>query len=416
MLSEISSRLWVVTTFCVILSAIFSMIYYRFTPIKMLKNVKCFTKDNLKLLNLSLAGKIGVGSISGIALSIIIGGKGSILWIWISSIILSVYTYLETKTGIIYRERHNDHYIGGPFIYIRKELNNNKLSIIYLLLIVFLFIFSFILIQSNTIIISINNSFHINKFIPMTILIVIVILSINKDINRISNIVSFLVPLMGIIYIIVGIIVIRNNLDTLSTIIVEIIKDGLNIKSVVVIPFIVGFQRSIFSNEIGMGSTSMIVSQSKKDDYRTEFFFQAIGLFYISLIICTISALIILTSNYESLGLTNINGIELVNYAFNYHFSYIGSYLSTGIITLFAFSTIITSFYYGSLAIEYLFHNKNNTIVKIIVIIIIVLSAYINPTNIWAIVDISTALITLINIYSLLRIRKVLKDGENNDR
>ena len=371
------------------------------------------SKESIKLLNLSLAGKIGVGSISGISLSILIGGKGTIFWIWVSSIFLSIYTYLETKAGIILRDNSG---IGGPFVYIKKIMNNNILSIIYTLLIIFLFLLSFILIQSNTIIISISNSFSINREIILFVLLIVVFISINKDVERISKIVSFIVPVMGFIYLIVGIIVIINNLNTIPTIIVDIIKDGLRFKSIVSIPFVVGFQRAIFSNESGMGSTSMVVSLSKNNDYKQEYFFQAIGMFYISLIVCTISALIILTSSYETLNISNINGIEIINSAFNYHFPKIGYILSALIITLFAFSTIITSYYYGSIAIKYLFHNKNNTITKIIVIIVIVLSAFITPLNIWGIVDITTALITLINVYSLIKIRKVLKDSDNDDR
>ncbi len=413
MIFLISSKLWIITTLFVTISAVFLLFYYRFTSLKLLKSVKSMSKESIKLLNLSLAGKIGVGSISGIALSIIVGGKGTIFWIWVSSIFLSIYTYLETKAGIMFKEKSG---IGGPFVYIKKIMNNNLLSIIYTLLIIFLFLLSFILIQSNTIIISISNSFSINKESILFILLLVIFISINKDVERISRIVSFLVPIMGFIYLIVGIIVIINNLNIISTIFVDIIKDGLKFKSIISIPFVVGFQRAIFSNESGMGSTSMVVSLSKSNDYKQEYFFQAIGMFYISLVICTISALIILTSNYETLNISNINGIEIINYAFNYHFPKIGNILSTIIITLFAFSTIITSYYYGSTAIKYFFHNKNNTITKIIVIIVIVLSTFINPVNIWGIVDITTALITLINVYSLLKIRKVLKDGDNNDR
>ena len=371
----------------------------------MLKSVKQINKENIKLLNLSLAGKIGVGSISGVAISIIVGGKGSIFWIWLSSVFLSIFTYLETKAGIKYRE----HKVGGPFIYIKKVMNNNKIAVIYAILIIFTYLFSFILIQSNTIIISINNSFIIKKEIIALLLIFFIVISIYKDINRISFIVSFLVPIMGLLYFIIGIIVLFNNIDILSTIFVDIVKDSIKFKSILTLPFIIGFQRSVFSNESGMGSTSMVVALSTSNDYEKEYFVQSIGMYYITLVICTISALIILTSNYEQLNINNINGIEIINYAFNYHFGKYGSFISTIIITLFAFSTILTSFYYGDISIKYLFRNKNNTITKIIVIIVVLLGLFVNPSRIWAIVDISTALTTIINVYALIKIRKHLR-------
>ena len=122
MLLNISSLLWIIATLLLIISAIYFIFYFKFTNYKVLKNVKFFDRESIKLLNISLAGKIGVGSISGIAISIIIGGKGTILWIWLSSFFLSIFTYLETKAGIKYKEKNNNDYIGGTYIILKKIL------------------------------------------------------------------------------------------------------------------------------------------------------------------------------------------------------------------------------------------------------------------------------------------------------
>ena len=406
MLNDISSLLWLFNTFFLIIIAVFLTIYFNFTNFKVLKSVNKLSKEDIKLLNLSLAGKIGVGSISGIAIAIIIGGKGSLFWIWISSLLFSIFTYLESKTGVIYRKDK----IGGPFLYIRDELKNNKLSKIYSILIIFTFLFSFILIQSNTIIMTWNNSYMIDKKLILLILIIIISISINKGIKRISNLVSILVPIMSLLYILIGVFVIYKNIYLIPSLLIDIVTESIKIKSLISIPLIVGFQRSIFSNEFGMGTTSMIVALSSSKDYNKEYFFQVIGMYFISLVICTISAFIILTSNYNQLNISNINGIEIINYAFSYHFENYGLIISSIIISLFAFSTIITSFYYGDISIKFLFRNKNNTVAKLIVIIVLISSLFIKPLNIWALVDITTALTTMINIYSLVKIRKKIKE------
>ena len=405
MIFEISSLLWIFTTFFLILSAVFLSFYYNFTHFKVLKSVKYLSKDNVKLLNLSLASKIGVGSISGMALAIAVGGKGTILWIWISSFLFSIYTYLETKTGTIYKEKN----IGGPFIYIKNGLKNTKLSSLYSLLIIITFLFSFVLIQSNTIITTWNYTFFIDKKLLLFIIIIITILSINNGISRISNLVSILVPFMCLSYVLIGLFIIYKNVDMIPSIFLDIVKEGFCLKSLFGLPIILGFQRSIFSNEFGMGTTSMIVALSDTKDYNKEYYLQAIGIYFISLIVCTISALIILTSKYEQFDITSLNGIEIINYAFNYHFNKYGSIISSIIITLFAFSTIITSFYYGDISINYLFNYKKSTVTKLIVIIVLISSIFIKPLNIWALVDITTALTTIINVYSLIKIRKKLK-------
>ena len=407
MLNDINSFLWFQTTLIVSLVGVYLLIYNNLSPFKLLNKCKKISKDSIKLLNLSLGGKIGVGSISGIAISIIIGGKGTIFWIWISSIVLTIFTYLETKAGILFKERD----FGGPSIYIKNKLNNKFLSIIYSILIIFTFIFSFILIQSNTIIISLSSTFNIKIIIIVILLLISVYFSINKGIRFISKITSYLVPFMGAVYIFIGLIVIITNINTIPNIIKDILIDAFTFKSIINLPVIIGFQRSIFSNESGMGTTSMIVALSNTSDYKKEAFVQILGNYFISLIVCTISALLILTSDYNSIGITNINGIEIINYAFNYHFGNIGIYLSSLIILLFAFSTIITSFLYGDITIKHLFHNKKNTFTKIIVIIVIVFSSIIDPKYIWNIVDISVSLTTLINIYALIKMRKELKES-----
>lgn len=351
-----------------------------------------------------------MGSISGIALSIVVGGVGSIFWIWVSSFILSIYTYIETKVGIKYREKRNDNNIGGAQIYVEKELKKKRLAKIYSLLIIFTYLIAFIMIQSNTIIISLNNNFKINKILIMFILILLVIICTKKGIQSISKTVSVLVPIMGILYIALGLFITIKYLNTIPNILNNILLESLKMKSIFSIPLIVGFQRSIFSNEIGMGATSMVVALSESSDYKSEAKLQLISTYFISLIICTISALIILTTNASIFNSQNINGIEIINYAFVFHFGVIGSYLSSIIILLFAFSTIMTSFYYGETTINYIFNNKKNTISLIIVIIVIVFSTFSTTENIWSLVDISTALMTLINIYALIKIRKKIKE------
>ncbi|MBR4671714.1 MAG: sodium:alanine symporter family protein [Bacilli bacterium] len=392
MLTGISTILWIVTTLFITLSGLYLSFYLRFGHMKLTNIVN---KNAFKLLNVSLAGKIGVGSISGIAISILIGGKGTIFWIWISSIILGIITYSEAKLGAT---------IGSPKKYIKENLNKKRLSKLYSILIVFIYLISFILIQSNTIIISLQHTFHFNRLLILIFLIIIVIISINKDIERISNIVSIIVPIMGFLYIVIGLIVILNNIVMIPTIIKDILKESISIKSLISLPIIVGFQRAIFSTEAGTGTTSTLLSISKSKA-KEEITMQVIGTYFITLVICTISAFIILTSNYDSLNITNINGIEIVIYAFNYHFKEIGIIILSIITFLFAYSTIITSYFYAKENIN----TNNKTMVKIIVIIILILSNFVNPNIIWTLTDILSSLVTLINVYAIIKLRRYLR-------
>ena len=398
-MSLISSILWFVTTLMIIFTGIYLSFYLKFPQLKVSNFVNLFRKNDnnsIKLLNLSLAGKIGVGSISGIAIAIIVGGKGALLWVWLSSIVLSIITYSETILGIKY---------GSPKEYMRNQLKNKKLSNIYSILIIIIYLVAFILIQSNTIIISFESTFNVDKIFIIVFLLLIIFLSINKDVNRISNIVSLIVPVMGFIYIIIGFIVIINHSNVIPSILADILRDSFSFKSISTIPIIIGFERSIFCNEAGMGTTSMIASLSKNKDYKVDTAIQVLGTYFISLVVCTISAFIILTTNYELFDINNINGIEIVTYAFYYHFDNIGPIILSLITFLFAYSTIITSYYYGKINL------KRDTLSKFIVIIMVLVSTIIEPNHIWQFIDILISLVIIINLVSIFKLRKKLRSN-----
>ena len=333
MLVKISTIIWVITAFLILYVGIYYTIFLRFPQFNFISIIKSLKKNNNKksntfeLLFLTLAGKIGVGSISGIALCILYGGLGSLFWLWISAILLASLSFVETKLGIKYKETYNGESIGGPSFYIEKGLNMKKLAKFYSVLIIITYIFSFISIQSNTIIISLENIINVNKLLLVLMLIVLTFFSIFRGIKTITRITNYLVPIMGIFYIIIGMIIIFNNLSSVIEIFKQIFISAFNIKALktsILIPIIVGIERGIFSNETGMGTTAMIAGLSNDNDIEKQATVQIIGTFFTSLIICTITALIILTSNYQNLSVANINGIEFNNYtgAMNIIFDY----------------------------------------------------------------------------------------------
>ncbi len=418
MLKEISDIIWVITTFFILYVGIYYTIYLKFPQFRLIKIIKSINdkkekSNTFELLNLTLAGKIGVGSISGIALCIYMGGLGSIFWLWISVLLLASLSYVETKLGIKYRKKLKDEYIGGPSFYIEKGLGKKKLAKIYSILIIIAYIFAFISIQTNTIVISIEETFNLSKITIVILLVLITYLSVHKGINTISKLTSFLVPIMGGIYIIIGLLIILSNWNEVVAILFSIVKNAFDInglKSSILVPIIIGIERGVFSNEAGIGTTAMASGLSNNENVEKQANVQILGTFFTSLIICTITALIILTSNYQTLNLNNINGIELVSYAFFEHFGYLGIIILTLIIFLFAFSTIVTSYYYGEINMKYLLNkNKFNTLLKIIVIIVIVYSSFTSPTILWNTVDILIAAIALINIYAMYKLRKNIK-------
>jgi len=420
MLSYLNSFLWAVATVMILGSGLFFSIKLKFVQLnfkEMFKSFKEKKKDKegvsaLESLAMSLGGRIGVGSLAGVALSIYIGGEGSIFWMWITSLIASSNAFSESVLGVIFHEKDSEKiYKGGPSYYIRKGLNSKKLASLYALLIIISYIIGFLGIQSNTIVKSINSITPVNPYLIIIIIALASSFVIIKGVKKIATFSSIIVPIMGILYIIFGIYVLLVNINLFPTIIMNIIKSAFNFKSFLggfLSTFIIGLQRGIFSNEAGLG-TSAIASSTTNNHPVKQGFVQVFGIHITTLVICTITAFIILTSNYQSLTFIDINGIEITQNAFSYHLGDFGSIFLSIIVSLFAFSTIISGYYYGESSLKFLFKHLSNTkllIFKIISIIIISIGGLVTATSLWNLVDIFVALLAIINIYAILHLYK----------
>ncbi len=370
-------------------------------------------------LMLSLAARIGVGSIAGIALAIYIGGPGTIFWIWIIGIITSINTYCESYLGSKYQIYSNGNYVGGPSYYIEKGLKNKKLAKAYALLIVLAYVIGFMTIQANTITISLTNYYNVNSITVALSIVIMCFLSIYRGINSISNITSKIVPIMGIGYVLLSIIIIFKNIDILPNIIINIVKSAWNIKSFsssFIPTMIIGIKRGVFSTEAGLGTGAIASSTTYSTDKISLALIQILGTYFTTFIICTSTALIILTSNYNNLIINNINGIELTQYAFSYHLGKYGNIILIMTIVSLAYSTIIAGYYYGESSLKYLNNSKISTfILKIVTTILLFIGSLISSNILWNIVDILVELLAIINMYALLKLNsKIIFDYKNS--
>jgi len=412
-LQIINKYLWLLTTSVILIFSIYFSKKEKFPQINLIKIIKSINKKSkndvsvIQSLMMSLASRIGVGSIAGIALAIKYGGIGSIFWIWIITILISSISYIESYYGAKYKIKKNEMTIGGPHYYIRKGLNKKKLSKIYACLMIFSYGIGFIIIQSNTISkvtnISINMNIHIIN-LSTTLISIYCLYSKTEQKNKL---VSKIVPFMTIFYLFLGIWIIINNNNMILNILKDIFREAITIKSIngsFIYTMIIGMQRAIFSTEVAIG-TSAISSAMSDTEEKGQGYVQILGNYITTFVICTVTALIILSSNYTNYINETTNGIELAFYAFNYHFKVLGKIFIWLFIFLFAISTVISGFYYGETCLDYLTKNKKiKKIYKFIVIIAILISTYISATTIWTIVDISVAILCLINLYAIIKI------------
>lgn len=421
MLEIFNSILWSTAIVFLIGGGLYFTFKLKFVQLRFISMFKSFKhKSNEKIspfsaLTMALAARIGVGSLAGIALAIYTGGPGTIFWIWISSIITSVNSFSESVLGIVYREKDGDVHKGGPAYYIDKGLKNKTLAKGYALIIIIAYIFGFMTIQANTIATSISSYINIKPLTIGIILAVTTAYSILKGVKGIVLLTNKLVPIMGLVYVFLSIYIVIDNFDQLVSILSLIIKSAFDIKSFgvgIITTFIIGIQRGMFSTEAGLGTGAIASSTTDSKDAVRIGLTQVLGIYFTSFIVCTATAFIILTSDYSNLSLTNINGIEITQYALQYHLNDLGIIILIFSIISFAFSTIIAGYYYGESNLKFLDKNiKNYHIVflKILTVILLIIGSVVHASIIWTIVDVLVAVMAIINMYAVYSLRNVIK-------
>jgi len=407
---KILSFVWYIASILIIYLAISLSKKYKFMQInirKIIRAIKSKSNNNVSpiaSLCISLAAKIGVGSLSGVALAIYFGGIGTIFWIVVISLLVSINTYYECILGIKYRDIDNGRYVGGPSYYIRKCLGNRKISLLYGVLVIVTYSGLFLSIQANTIV-SVTNYFHINNNIVIIFLVVIVLFIISNGIGGVIKVNRVLVPLMLMVYFGIGVYIFFGNIKILCGLIINVIYEAFNVRSIISV-FLIGMQRAIFVSESSLG-TSAICASICDNVPEHQGLIEVLGIYITIFLVCLTTFLIIVTSDYNVVNFSNLNGIEIVIYAFNYHFGSFGGIILSGIAIMFAFSTIISSYFFGESNLKIISSKKIiRLFFKISFILILLISCYVKANVLWNLTDYFVAVLAIINVLSIIKICK----------
>ncbi|MDD3340668.1 MAG: alanine/glycine:cation symporter family protein [Bacilli bacterium] len=411
--------LWAGATVLIVYAGIYFTWKLRFVQFHFKQMAKSlFTKAEkgikpYQTLMMVLAGRIGVGSIAGVALAIYLGGVGSIFWMWIIAFIGAANSFAETVLGILYKEKDGkDIYKGGPSYYLKNGLGYGKLGAIYAFIIIISYIFGFLGIQANTITKSIGEIVNISPIIVGIVIVFFTFITIFGGIKTIASTASKLVPFMTIGYIGIALYICFLHIDMIPTIFGTILKEAFTFKPFVggfLGTFIIGVQRGIFSNEAGLGTGAIASSTVATNDSCSQGYLQMIGVYITTMLICTSTAVIILTSPYQNLVLNDINGIEITQFAFKYHLGDIGSYMIFFSIILFSFSTILTGYYDGESSLKYFLKKVSKGhlfLLKGITLAVLFMGCLLPSNFLWNLVDIMVAILAFINIYALLKLKQ----------
>lgn len=359
-------------------------------------NVKELIRNDKTSLYLTLGTKVGVGSIIGTTSSIIIGGFSSVIWIILFSILTTSIIYYEAYLGRKNRVKLNNDYIGGPNFIVKNKL----LSFISLILLLLIYTFMFQMIQMNTISNMILLNVNISKKLILIVFLIILLVTINLKIKEILNIMNKIVPIMCLFFIIICLYGIINNYDILFSSIKVYLKDIFSIKSILC-GMIIGIKRSIFMNELLIGTTSLSAS-TDKNDINISIKYQILSIFFITITMTLLISSLILIYIYNNPIINDYN--LLINNIFHTNYGSIGTLFLIIILILFGFTTILSGFYIGKTNIEYLTKSKLIlNVFKLLFIVVTLSGIIINNFFIWKYLDNLIFIMIIINSYSIIK-------------
>ncbi|MFR5146537.1 MAG: alanine/glycine:cation symporter family protein [Eubacterium sp.] len=369
----------------------------------------------------ALAATVGTGNIAGVAGAIAIGGPGAVFWMWISALLGMCTKFAEVTLAVHFRERNQEgDLVGGPMYYIKNGLGKKWqfLAILFSLFGVLTVFGTGNATQVNTITTAIdsallNYNICTSKTIPQINLIlgiiiaVLVALVLLGGVKRIGKVTEKLVPFMALFYIALAIGVVILNIGNLPTVFASIFEGAFNPRSVtggvvgsIFICMKRGVSRGIFSNEAGLGTGSIAHACADTQKPVKQGFFGIFEVFTDTIVICTLTALVILCSGVTINYGANA-GAELTILGFTSTYGNWVSIFSAIAMCCFAFSTILGWGLYGARCIEFLFSPKVIKPFMVVYALVAIVGATMDLGLIWGIADTFNGLMSIPNLIAL---------------
>ena len=382
----------------------------------------------------ALAATVGTGNIAGVAAAICIGGPGAVLWMWVAAFLGMMTNFSENVLGIFFRRKNqNGEWSGGAMYYLKDGVGKMKgmkwpATVLAVLFAVFAILASFgigNMGQINKITLNMESAFFsgvewnlgginmINLMIGL-VLLLLGALIILGGLQRIAAVAERVVPFMAVGYILLGLVVVGVNYDLILPAIGSIFTHAFGVRAVAggaagaTLKMAVeqGCKRGVFSNEAGLGSSVMVHSSSNVKEPVKQGMWGIFEVFFDTIVVCTMTALIALTSGLINLdtGMANegVSDATLISKAFGGVFGQAGEWFIAIAMLLFAFTTVLGWSQYGSKAVEYLFGEKGVKVYKVIFVLMIVSGALMTSSLAWDISDTFNGLMMIPNLIAVL--------------
>ena len=393
----------------------------RFVQLRMLgESIRLVTEKSsdknsvsaFQALMVSTASRVGTGNIVGVANAIAIGGYGAVFWMWIIALIGGASAFIESTLAQIYKKRdENGGSYGGPAYYIEAALKSRWLGVVFAVALIATYAVGFNMLCSYNLVTSLSQySFYGDpetSLVPLicgAILAVLTAICVLGGGKRIVRVTSFLVPIMGVSYIVMALVTMVLNIGTLPAVFKAIFVSAFDFKAIfggfAGSALMHGIKRGLYSNEAGVGSAPNAAAAADVSHPVKQGLVQMLSVFIDTLLVCTATAMMCLSSGI--VPSESLSGAPFVQTALAASFGQFGYYFITFALLLFAFTTLLGNLFYCEGCLNYI---AKRTLSKKVMMVfnlcacgVIFLGALLDFGLVWNLADVLMGIMALINL------------------
>ena len=380
--------------------------------------------SSFQALTLSVAGRVGGGNIVGVAVAISLGGPGAIFWMWMVGLIGMATSFFECSLAQLYKRQDSEGvFRGGPAYYIEHGLGQRWLAVVFSILLLVTFGLAFVALQSYVVAGSMQDSLGLPSWASGLLLVTMLGGIVFGGIKRIASVTEWMVPIMGIGYLLVALLVIGLNFSRVPEMLTLIVQNafgyGPALGGGVGAAIILGVKRGLFSNEAGLGSAPNVAAVAWVPHPGAQGVVQAFSVFIDTLLMCTCTAVIILLAG---LGGDAGNPVALTQNALAFHVGEWGRIFVSIALLLFAFSSIMYNYYLGENSINYLGGDSKKQVMvfRALVLGLVFWGSVQDLGTVFAFADLTMGLLALVNLVAITLLwpvaRRLLKDYDSKRR
>ena len=390
---------------------------------------------------IALSGRVGTGNIVGVATAIALGGPGAVFWMWVVAFFGASTAFVESTLSQIYNFKHDSGYRGGPFSFIEKGLGQRWLGVVFAGITILSCGFFLVTVQSNGSSMALNNAFGLNPLYSGIGLAALMGIVIVGGVRRIAKVASIITPFMALGYILLSLVVIAYHIEDVPGVFAAIFRSAFGMDAgfggIIGSTIAMGVKRGIFSNEAGQGTGAIVSAAADVEHPAQQGLAQAFSVYVDTLLVCTATALMILTSGtynvFDGAGEMLVAGAPELgnNYAgftqsaVDSVFAGFGSQFVSVAMVFFVFSTVMAYYFYAETSIMYLFHGRKTRreklcirLLQAVLLASVVFGALREADLVWMLGDIGVGLMawgTVITILILCpKAIKALKEFEKS--